>query len=149
MKIAVSACLLGHNCKYNGKNNLDSRLAHFLEDQDVLPFCPEMEGGLPTPRTPCEIVQEKVLDLEGSDRTEAYRRGAEHAADRILEQGIEHVIVQPRSPSCGKNQVYDGTFTGTLIPGSGIFCRLAQVKGLQVWEPEEILSCHTFKNVLE
>lgn len=149
MKIAVSACLLGHNCKYNGKNNLDRRLSELLENQEVLPFCPEMEGGLPTPRMPCEIVQGRVADCDGHDRTEAYRRGAQHALHRIQEQGIEHVIVQPRSPSCGKHQVYDGTFTGTLIPGGGIFYQLAQKKGLQIWEPEEILSCHTFKNVLE
>lgn len=148
-KVAVSACLLGYNCKYNGKNNLDPKLKELLKDCEVLPVCPEMEGGLPSPRTPCEIVGNRVLDQNGIDRTDAYEKGAAAALHRIEEKGIDTVIVQPRSPSCGKKQIYDGTFAGNLIPGSGRFAEMAAKKGLDVIEPEEISHCHGFQNVLE
>lgn len=137
-KIAVSACLLGYNCKYNGKNNLNPRLKEHLANCEVLPVCPEMEGGLPAPRIPCEIVGERVIDRNGEDRTEAYEKGAAAALHRMEEEGIDTVIVQPRSPSCGKSQIYDGTFTGRLIPGSGRFTEMAIKKGVNVLEPEEI-----------
>lgn len=137
-KIAVSACLLGYNCKYNGKNNLNPRLKELLANCEVLPVCPEMEGGLPAPRIPCEIVGERVIDRNGEDRTEAYEKGAAAALHRMEEEGIDTVIVQPRSPSCGKSQIYDGTFTGRLIPGSGRFTEMAIKKGVNVLESEEI-----------
>lgn len=137
-KIAVSACLLGYNCKYNGKNNLNPRLKELLANCEVLPVCPEMEGGLPAPCIPCEIVGERVIDRNGEDRTEAYEKGAAAALHRMEEEGIDTVIVQPRSPSCGKSQIYDGTFTGRLIPGSGRFTEMAIKKGVNVLEPEEI-----------
>lgn len=137
-KIAVSACLLGYNCKYNGKNNLNPRLKELLANCEVLPVGPEMEGGLPAPRIPCEIVGERVIDRNGEDRTEAYEKGAAAALHRMEEEGIDTVIVQPRSPSCGKSQIYDGTFTGRLIPGSGRFTEMAIKKGVNVLEPEEI-----------
>lgn len=148
-KVAVSACLLGYNCKYNGKNNLDPKLKELLSHCEVLPVCPEMEGGLPAPRIPCEIVGDRVLDRNGTDRTEAYEEGVAAALQRMEEEGIDTVIVQPRSPSCGKLKIYDGTFTGHLIPGSGKFAKMAMKKGLNVLEPEEISRCHAFKNVLE
>lgn len=136
-KIAVSACLLGYNCKYNGKNNLNPRLKELLANCEVLPVCPEMEGGLPAPRIPCEIVGERVIDRNGEDRTEAYEKGAAAALHRMEEEGIDTVIVQPRSPSCGKSQIYDGTFTGRLIPGSGRFTEMAIKKGVNVREVQK------------
>lgn len=122
MKIAVSACLLGHNCKYNGKNNFNKKLAALLEGHEVIPVCPEMMGGLDCPRIPCEINQEgRVIGRDGKDYTENYEAGAQKALETAIRDGAELVILQPRSPSCSCHKIYDGTFTGTLKDGVGIF----------------------------
>ena len=120
MKIAVSACLLGSNCKYNGGNNLSEKVMEFVKGHEVIAVCPEVLGGLPTPRESSEIVNGVVRHKDGTSVDLEFRRGAELALKQVMETGAELVILQSRSPSCGVNNVYDGTFSGTLIPGQGV-----------------------------
>lgn len=122
MKILVSACLLGQNCKYNGKNNYNHTLIELLKGHEVFPVCPEVMGGLPTPRIPCERCQNRVIGKDGLDYTQAYREGAKKAIEVAKAHSVDCAIVKSRSPSCGKTLIYDGTFQSILIPGSGVFC---------------------------
>ena len=138
MKIAVSACLLGHDCKYNGSNNRDQAVIDYTTGHDVVAVCPEQLGGLPTPRVPAEIVEGVVRNADGKCVDEQFRRGAQHALEIVLEEGVDLAILQPRSPSCGVHQVYDGTFSGTLIDGSGIFAALLKEHGIRMVEPDEL-----------
>lgn len=138
MKIAVSACLLGDNCKYNGGNNFSEKVAEFIKDHEVIPVCPEVMGGLPTPRQSSEIVGGVVMHKDGVPVDEEFRRGAESALKKVLENGVELVILQSRSPSCGVKQVYDGTFTGNLIPGQGVFAKLLSDNGIRVLDVSEL-----------
>ena len=130
MKILVSACLLGENCKYNGKNNYSERVAKYLEGHEVIPVCPEVLGGLPTPRDPSEIVSGEVINCKGVNVDRQFREGAEEALRIAKENGIDLAILQSRSPSCGVKQIYDGSFTGKLIPGQGVFAQLLEKKGI-------------------
>lgn len=131
MKIAVSACLTGCNCKYNGGNNLDPELMEMLREHEVLTVCPEVLGGLPVPRIPAEIVSGTVMNAEGSSVDAEFRRGAEIALRQIREFGAELVILQPRSPSCGVGTVYDGSFSGIRVPGNGVFAELLIRTGIR------------------
>lgn len=124
MKIAVSACLLGTCCKYNGGSNKNDTIIQLLEGHEVYPFCPEMLGGLSCPRIPCEIKGDRVIGQDGNDYTKAYVSGALKALQMVQEQKIQCVILKKNSPSCGLNFVYDGNFNHTLIPGSGIFASM-------------------------
>ena len=132
MKIAVSACLLGENCKYNGGNNLNEKVMNFVEGHDVIPICPEVLGGLTTPREPSEIVNGIVSHRDGTVVDKEFRKGAEMALRIVEEQKAELVILQSRSPSCGVNSIYDGSFSGTIISGKGVFAELLQEKGIKV-----------------
>ena len=138
MKIAVSACLLGENCKYNGGNNYSETTAEFLKGHEVIAVCPEVMGGLPTPRESSEIVNGVVRHRDGSSVDAEFRRGAESALQKVIDSGAELVILQSRSPSCGVKSVYDGTFTGTLIPGRGIFAQMLVERGIKVTDVAEL-----------
>ena len=123
MKIAVSACLLGHNCKYNGGNNRSQKVLRFIEGHEVIPVCPEVTGGLPTPRIPVELRNGRAINANGEDVTDFFQTGTEKTMTRLAEEHIDLAVLQPRSPSCGCKQVYDGTFTKTLIDGKGMFAQ--------------------------
>ena len=138
MKIAVSACLLGDNCKYNGGNNFSEKVAKFVQGHEVIPVCPEVMGGLPTPRESSEIVDGVVRHKDGTSVDEGFRRGAEIALEKVLENGVELVILQSRSPSCGVKQIYDGTFSGKLIPGQGVFAKLLTENGIEVIDVSDL-----------
>ena len=138
MKILVSACLLGQRCKYNGGDNYSEALAAFLEGHEVVPVCPELAGGLSVPRLPCEIAGGIVVNDRGESVDEAFRRGAALCLQRAVDEGIELAILQPRSPSCGVRQIYDGTFSGRLIEGSGIFAGLLLENGFKAVEPDDL-----------
>ena len=140
MKIMVSACLLGENCKYSGGNNRNDRLLDFLQEHDVIPVCPEVLGGLPVPRTPAEIVNGTVMNRDGISVDEEFRLGAKKALAIAVREQPELIILQSRSPSCGVREIYDGTFTGRLIPGEGVFASMARKAGFTVLDTEEILS---------
>ena len=134
MKIAVSACLLGENCKYNGGNNYNEKLAEFLKDHEVVGVCPEVLGGLPTPRQSSEIVDGIVRHKDGTSVDKEFHKGAKVSLDIVKEMGAELVILQSRSPSCGVDMVYDGTFSKTLIPGDGVFVKLLKENGIRVMD---------------
>lgn len=139
MKIVVSACLLGENCKYSGGNNRNERLLALLCGHEVIPVCPEVLGGLPVPRIPAEIVDGVVKNRDGFSVDQEFRRGAAAALDICIREKPDLVILQPRSPSCGVGTVYDGTFSGKLIPGNGVFAALASENGFLVANAEQIL----------
>lgn len=137
MKVLVSACLLGVNCKYNGGNNLNANVLKFLEDKEVIPVCPEILGGLSIPRPPAEIRDGSVYDEHGNNVDKSFSRGA-LLAMRILEDNdIDCVILQSRSPSCGVRQIYDGSFSGTLIDGQGVFAKACIEAGYRVYDADE------------
>ena len=138
MKVLVSSCLIGHNVKYNGGNNQNDLLLRLLSAHTVIPVCPEVLGGLPVPRTPAEIVNGEVINRNGESVDEAFRKGAEKALEIAKREKPDLIILQSRSPSCGVKQVYDGTFSGTLMPGQGIFARMAQEAGFKVIDIEDV-----------
>ena len=140
MKVMVSACLLGENCKYNGGNNLNPDLLRLLSGHTVIPVCPEVLGGLPVPRIPAEIVNGAVVNREGISVDDAFRRGAEKALELAAAERPDLVILQSRSPSCGTRQVYDGTFSGTLVRGKGVFAEMAVNAGFRVMDAEDALA---------
>ena len=138
MKIAVSACLLGDNCKYNGGNNYSEKVAEFVKGHDIIQVCPEIMGGLPTPREPAEIVNGIVKHKDGTSVDAEFRKGAELALNKVITEGVDLVILQSRSPSCGVYHIYDGTFSGTLIPGQGIFTKLLKENNIKVLDVSEL-----------
>ena len=137
-KIVVSACLLGENCKYNGKNNRNDRVLRFVQDKDVIPVCPEILAGLGVPRTPIEIVNGKALTRDGQDVDAAIRVAVAQIRSQLEGEEIECAILQSRSPTCGSKQVYDGTFSGTLIAGEGILAEALRTAGIRVIDAEDI-----------
>lgn len=137
-KILISACLLGENCKYNGGNNYDPAAEALRESYELVPVCPERLGGLPTPRTPSERVGERVLTRDGRDVTEAFVDGAEKALALAGSCGAVLAVLQPRSPSCGYGQVYDGTFSGRLVSGKGVAAELLEANGIKVFNNTQI-----------
>lgn len=124
MKIAISSCLLGINCKYNGKSNYNEDIIKLKEKYEIVPICPEVLGGLPTPRIPSEIINNKVVNQEGIDVTFEYVTGANKALQILKENNIKIAILKAKSPSCGKGEIYDGTFSHTIIEGNGITTKL-------------------------
>lgn len=124
MKIVVSACLAGFSCRYDGKANTVPYIQDLYAKKLVLPVCPECLGGLSTPRIPCEIQQDKVISAQRIDCTSAYQKGALLALQYARFYGAKMAILKAKSPSCGVGQIYDGTFTKTLIAGNGIFAQL-------------------------
>ena len=137
-KTVVSACLLGENCKYNGGNNFNLAVAEYVKDKEVLPVCPEMMAGMGCPRTPIEIVNGVLMDRNGNNVDAAMRRAVDMAVEWIRGEEIQCAILQSRSPTCGVNQVYDGTFSGKLIDGSGIFAQALKDAGYQVLDAEDL-----------
>ncbi len=138
MKIAVSACLLGHNCKYNGDNNRSQKVLHFIEGHEVIPVCPEVAGGLPIPRIPVELQNGRAINANGEDVTEFFQAGTEKTIAKLAEEHIDLAILQPRSPSCGCKQIYDGTFSKTLIDGKGMFAQALAEAGIPMMDATEI-----------
>lgn len=130
--ILVSACLLGINCKYNGKNNYHQELLDYLKDKSVIPICPEIYGGLKTPRDPSEIKGDKVITKEGQDVTENFQRGAEETLKLAKEFNVKKAILKSKSPSCGYGEIYDGTFSDQLIKGNGITAELLKQNGIEI-----------------
>ena len=137
--LLISACLLGTNCKYNGGNNAlpPERLADLEERFRLVPVCPEQAGGLPTPRLPSERRGERVVNRAGEDVTEAFCRGAELALETALREGCRLALLKERSPSCGSGRIYDGSFTGTVIPGDGVTAEMLKKSGLTVCSETE------------
>ena len=142
MKIMVSACLLGENCKYDGGNNRNEALLEKLAGHEIIPICPEVAGGLPVPRIPVEIVNGRAVNRNGEGVDDAFRKGAEKTLEIAEREKPDLIILQSRSPSCGVNEIYDGTFTGKKIPGHGIFADMAISAGYNVIDAEDL---HLFR----
>ena len=138
MKIMVSACLLGQKCKYSGGDNYSEKVAAFTKGHEVIAVCPETAGGLPTPRLPCEIVNGEVINTAGESKDKEFREGAAICLRLAKENEIDLAILQSRSPSCGVDQIYDGTFSGKLVEGSGVFASLLREHGFRIMDVEEL-----------
>lgn len=136
MKIVVSACLLGKNCKYNGGNNLDPRLVSFVEGREVIPVCPEECLGMP--RVPMEIVNGVLVNRDGIEVDDIVRGQVEMILEELKKENIECCILKSRSPTCGVRQVYDGTFSGKLVDGMGVLVEALQNAGYRVIDAEEL-----------
>lgn len=136
--ILVSACLLGDNVKYNGKNNYDERIEKLKELFDIVPICPEVFGGLPTPRIPSEIKGENVVNEKGKDVTYEFNKGAHKVINIVNFCHIRKALLMDRSPSCGVNKIYNGKFNGTLIDGMGYTAKLLKAKGVQLYTLDNI-----------
>jgi len=145
----VSACLCGINCKYNGGNNLNPYFLDLLSVGELIPVCPEQLGGLPTPRTACEIAggtgigvidgQARALTRDGRDVTDSLLKGAQETLLIAIQASADEAILQSRSPSCGNGKIYDGTFTGKLINGDGVTSALLKQHGIRVWNDQDYL----------
>ena len=131
-KLLISACLMGENCKYNGGNNYLPTVDALKEHYDLIPVCPERDGGLPTPRVPAERVGDRVITRDGEDVTSQYVRGAELALQTAQQHSCTKALLKERSPSCGCGLIYDGTFTHTTVPGDGVTAQLLKEHGISV-----------------
>ena len=138
MKIMVSACLAGENCKYNGRNNRNEKVLQLMEGNEVITVCPEQMGGLPTPRVPSEIRDGVVTAEDGRVVDEEFRVGAAKCLEIALREQPDLIVLQSRSPSCGVKQRYDGTFTGTLIDGAGVTAQLLMENGFHVADVKDL-----------
>lgn len=138
MKILVSACLLGRNCKYNGGNNFDPGVAEFVRDKEVVEVCPEVTAGLGIPRTPIEIVGGVLKNRDGRDVDSALREAVRQLLEQIGGEDIDCAVLKSRSPTCGVKQVYDGSFSGKLVHGSGVFAKALMDAGYRVIDAEDI-----------
>lgn len=138
-KILISACLIGDKCRYDGRTNYNPKIKDLLEKYELIPFCPEVEGGLKTPRDPSEIQKDGSIKMvTGRDVTKFYERGAEKALDICLCLGIKIAILKDRSPSCGSKKIHDGSFSGKVIDGEGVTTQLLKRKGIKVISEDEI-----------
>lgn len=138
MKVLVSACLLGRNCKYNGGNNLSPRVLEFLQGREVIEVCPEVLAGLGTPRMPIEIRDGKVVRKDGVSVDGKLRRAVEQILQEISGEEIHCAVLKSRSPTCGVRQVYDGSFSGKLVDGMGILAQALKDAGYKVIDCEDI-----------
>ena len=142
MKIAVSACLLGEPCRYDGASKPCDAMIALRGAHEIVPVCPECAGGLPTPRVPNEVLRHgddlRVFAADGADNTEAFLAGARRELARAQEAGCALAVLKSKSPSCGSGRIYDGTFSGTLADGWGIAAALFRDAGIRVIDETQI-----------
>ena len=139
MRILVSACLLGLCCRYDGGSKpCPAAMALREKGHELIPVCPEQLGGLPTPRTASERIGDRIMSVDGLDRTTPYRMGAEQAAKVFELLSCDCALLKARSPMCGKSQIYDGTFSGKLTEGHGVLAELLLKNGAKVYSENEI-----------
>ena len=137
-KILVSACLLGVPCRYDGKSKPDSQVISLKDKYELIPVCAEVLGGLPTPRISAERVGDKVVRKDGVDVTFEYNKGANEILNIAIENNCTKAILKSKSPSCGKGEIYDGTYTRTLIKGNGVLTDLLLKNNIEVYSETEI-----------
>lgn len=140
-KVIVSACLVGENCKYNGKNNKNEKIINFLKGKEVILVCPEVMGGLSTPRLKSEILigerDLKVVNEENEDVTDYFVKGAIKALQKAVSNDVKLAILKEKSPSCGFRKIYNGNFDGTKVDGSGVFARLLMENNIKILTEED------------
>lgn len=134
----VSACLAGDNCKYNGGNNRNEKITSLFDGNEIIPVCPEVMGGLPTPRIPSEIKNGIVINKAGVNVDREFRLGAEKCLEIANREHPDLIILQSRSPSCGVKQRYDGSFTKRLIDAPGVTAQLLLKHGFHVVDAEDL-----------
>lgn len=137
-KLLISACLLGEKCRYDGRSKPNELALRLASKYELIPICPEVMGGLPTPRKPSEINGERVIMVDGTDVTAEYKRGADIALKLALENGCKIAILKSLSPSCGKGSIYDGTYTKTVVNGNGVTAKRLIENGIEVLDETEI-----------
>lgn len=133
-----SACLLGINCRYDGKNKLDKNVLELTKKELLVPVCPEQLAGLPTPREPSEIKNGRVFTISGKDITEQFERGAKETLKIAKVFGIKEAIFKQKSPSCGCGLIYDGSFCGRVTKGDGITTSLLKKNNIKVVSEEDL-----------
>ena len=140
IKVLISACLLGDNVKYSGGNNLSPELVTLLEkyNVDIVKVCPECFGGLPIPRVPSEIKENKVFSKDNRDVTEEFLIGAEKTLKIAKENDVNFAILKERSPSCGSTYIYDGNFSGKIIEGQGLTTRKLNEENIKIFSEENL-----------
>lgn len=140
--VLVSACLVGVNCKYNGKNNYNEKIFNLVKEGRAIPVCAEQLGGLTTPRLPCEIKnidgKRYVLNSNNIDVTKEFERGANEILNLAKSMNIKKAILKSRSPSCGIGKIYSGNFDNTLVDGNGILAELLLCNNIEVITEDEI-----------
>lgn len=134
----VSACLAGVSCCWDGESRPNEKVIKLVKGGKAVPVCPEQLGGLPTPRAPAEQKGNKVFTKDGVDVTDEFVRGAEEGLKIAKLLTCKEAILKARSPSCGCGKVYDGTFTGNLINGNGVFARLLKQNGVKIISDENL-----------
>ncbi|MEG0998468.1 MAG: DUF523 domain-containing protein [Clostridiales bacterium] len=136
--ILVSSCLIGEPCRYNAKDNLNVKVVEFLKNKDYVQVCPEVLGGLKTPRLPCEIKGNSVVNAQGENLTAAFNLGAEKCLGLAKDNHVSLCILKESSPSCGVNSIYDGTFSKCKIKGMGYTARLLKENGFSVISEKDL-----------
>ena len=140
-KVLISSCLLGENVKYDGGNNsiTQNKFIQKLQKLNlIVSICPEVEGGLPIPRVPVEILNKRAINKDGEDKTDEFNQGANKALEIALQNGIKMAIMKSKSPSCGVGRIYDGTFLRKLINGDGISATLLKNNGIKIFNEDEL-----------
>ena len=135
-RFIISACLCGHNCRYDGIELTLPRFLRLAATGLALPVCPEVMGGLGVPRQPCEVMSGRVFTSDGKDITDNFMRGTFEVLDLARKYKIKAAIFKDRSPSCGTTMIYDGSFKGRLIPGQGVATLILRQNGLTVFNEE-------------
>lgn len=138
MNVLISACLLGINCRYDGKSVEIKGVEELRELCNLIPVCPEIYGGLPTPRIPSERVDDKVLNRVGQEVTENFFRGGENVLKIARLSGCRYALLKEKSPSCGSEMIYDGSFSGKLTEGMGVTAELLRKNGITVFSENRI-----------
>ncbi len=136
--VAVSACLLGRSCRFDGASKPCAAVQALAKQYKLLPICPEVEGGFSVPHPPCEIVAGsrpvRVVDANGQDVTQRFHQGASRCLEQLRDADCRAAVLKTKSPSCGSGVVYDGTFSGTLVPGWGVTAELFRDAGILVFD---------------
>ncbi len=141
MRVAISACLLGAPVRYDGGSKPVSEVLELAEKVDVVRVCPETASGLPVPRPPAEQLGGRVLLADGRDVTAEFDLGARRCLDAVRRSPVRLAVLKAKSPSCGVGLVYDGTYSGRLVPGQGVFARRLEEEGICVVTEDTVKSC--------
>jgi len=132
-RVMVSQCLLGIRCRYDGACAAKEAVSAAACAEGWIPVCPEILGGMTTPRLPAERVGDRVVNSAGDDVTDHFRRGADEALKLAELYGVKYALLKERSPSCGAGMIYDGTFSGSKVAGDGVTTALFKEAGIEVF----------------
>ena len=144
MNVLISRCLLGINCRYDEKNNKIKNLREKFPKINFIDVCPEVDSGMKTPRKPCEIKNSKVINIDGEDFTKEFKKGSQISLDLCKKYNIKIALLKAKSPSCGKDYIYDGNFDKNLINGDGITCQVLKKNGIIIFSEKEIEDFYSY-----